>query len=97
MIRTFTNPKDIVLDNACGSGSFLVSAVLEDRDFIGIELNKENILHHKHKIDMIKVCNERIEKANQQFNNEKIQRKLGEEDKKPKNGEIFTLYMPLLP
>lgn len=25
LIRTYTNPGDIVLDNACGSGSFLLS------------------------------------------------------------------------
>ena len=37
LIRTFTNPNDIVLDNACGSGSFLVAAALEGRHFIGVE------------------------------------------------------------
>ncbi len=97
LIRTFTNPGDVVLDNACGSGSFLVSAVLEGRNFIGIELNKENILHHEHKVDMIKVCNERIEKAKEQFKQKKFQRNLLEEHKYPQNGDIFTLYMPLLP
>jgi len=67
LIRTYTTPGEIVLDNACGSGSFLVSAVLEGRDFIGIELNKENILHHKERVDMIKVCDERIKKARHEF------------------------------
>jgi DNA modification methylase len=95
LIRTFTNSGDIVLDNACGSGSFLVSAVLEGRNFIGIELNEENILHHKYKIDMIKVCNERIEVAKKEFVHKKKQRKLFEEHK-PKNGDAFTLNMPLL-
>src|SRR3989338_7018330 len=33
LIRTFTKKGDIVLDNACGSGSFLVSAKLEERNF----------------------------------------------------------------
>jgi len=37
LIRTFTKPGDIVLDNACGSGSFLLSAILENRQFIGVE------------------------------------------------------------
>lgn len=37
LIRTFTNEGDIVLDNACGSGSFLISALLENRQFIGIK------------------------------------------------------------
>jgi len=34
LIKTFTNPGNIVLDNACGSGSFLLSAILENRQFI---------------------------------------------------------------
>lgn len=63
LIRTFTRPENIVLDNTCGSGSFLVSAVLEDRKFIGIEKNKETILHKREKIDLIKICNDRIRKA----------------------------------
>lgn len=63
LIRTYTNPGNIVLDNACGSGSFLVSAVLEGRNFIGIEKNKEVHLFKKSKIDYIKVCEERILKA----------------------------------
>ena len=36
LIRTYTNEGDIVLDNACGSGSFLKAAELENRRFIGI-------------------------------------------------------------
>src|SRR3989344_307726 len=79
LIRTFTNLGDIILDNTCGSGSFLVSAVLEGRNFIGIELNKENILHHKHKINMIEICNKRIERAKKEYDNRKAQKKLVEE------------------
>ena len=63
LIRTFTKPGDIVLDNACGSGSFLVSAVLENRNFIGIEKNEQALLHKAEPIDYIAVCNERILKA----------------------------------
>ena len=37
MIRTYTNPGDVVLDNTFGSGSFLVAALMEGRNFIGIE------------------------------------------------------------
>jgi site-specific DNA-methyltransferase (adenine-specific) len=37
LIRTYTNEGDLVLDNACGSGSFLVAAMLEGRNFVGIE------------------------------------------------------------
>lgn len=37
LIKTFTNPGDVVLDNTSGAGSFLISALLEGRNFIGIE------------------------------------------------------------
>jgi len=63
LIKTFTKPGDIILDNTCGSGSFLVSAVLEDRLFIGIEKNEEVFLHKKHHIDYIEICNKRIKEA----------------------------------
>ena len=42
LIKTFTNEGDVILDNTCGSGSFLVSAILEKRNFIGFEKN-ENV------------------------------------------------------
>ena len=41
LIRTYTNAGDTVLDNAFGSGTFLVSAKLENRKYIGIEKEKE--------------------------------------------------------
>ena len=50
LIRTFTKPNQIVLDNTCGSGSFLVASKLEGRNFIGIEKNKDV---HLHKINLI--------------------------------------------
>jgi DNA modification methylase len=40
-IRTYSNIGDTVLDNAFGSGTFLVSAFLEGRKYIGIEKEKE--------------------------------------------------------
>lgn len=40
MVRTYTNPGDLVLDNTCGSGSFPLAAMLEGRNFIGIEKNE---------------------------------------------------------
>lgn len=64
LIRTYTDPGDIVLDNASGSGSFLVAAKLERRHFIGIELNKETVLHRDKALDMIKVTDARLEEAN---------------------------------
>lgn len=60
LIKTFSKPGDIILDNACGSGSFLLSAILEDRKFIGIEKNEDVLLHKIKKTDYIKVCSERI-------------------------------------
>jgi DNA modification methylase len=67
LIRTFTNTGDVVLDNACGSGSFLLSAILEDRKYIGIEKNEDVLLHKVQPIDYIQVCNDRITGINQDF------------------------------
>lgn len=63
LIRTYTNPGDTVLDNACGSGSFLVSAVLEERNFIGMELNKNPLLHKKYEVDYVSISKKRIDEA----------------------------------
>jgi DNA modification methylase len=63
LIKTFTNEGDVVLDNACGSGSFLVAAVLEKRNYIGIEKNEETFLFKKEAINYVKLSEERIEKA----------------------------------
>lgn len=37
LIRTYSNPGDVVLDNTCGSGSTGVACVAENRSFTGIE------------------------------------------------------------
>jgi site-specific DNA-methyltransferase (adenine-specific) len=63
LVRTYTNKGDIVLDNACGSGSFLLSALLEGRRFIGIEKNENAQLHKVHETDYIKICKDRIKEA----------------------------------
>lgn len=60
LIKTYTKPGDVVLDNACGSGSFLLSAILEGRNFIGIEKNEDVLLHKVHPVDYIKICTDRI-------------------------------------
>ena len=39
LIQTFSRPGDLVLDPFCGSGSTLLAAKLQDRQFIGIELD----------------------------------------------------------
>lgn len=62
LIRTYSNPGDIILDNACGSGSFLLAAALEHRNYIGIEKNQDTLLHKVKAIDYIQVCNNRLSK-----------------------------------
>ena len=59
-VKTYTDIGDVVLDNASGSGSFLVAALLEGRNFIGIEKNKEVHLFKDKKIDYIKFSKKRI-------------------------------------
>ena len=41
LIKTYTNPGDVVLDNCMGSGSTGVACVNTGRRFIGMELDKE--------------------------------------------------------
>jgi site-specific DNA-methyltransferase (adenine-specific) len=67
LVRTYTNPGDIILDNACGSGSFLLAALFERRKFIGIEKNENGLLHKIQSTDYIKVCLDRIEEAYQKL------------------------------
>ena len=60
LIRTYTNPGDLILDNTFGSGSFLVSSVLEGRNFVGIEKNEDVALFKTEAIDYIEVAKQRI-------------------------------------
>lgn len=73
LIKTYTNEGDIILDNACGSGSFLISAIIEKRNFIGIEKNENVLLHKKQNIDYIEICNKRIKEAQKQIKIEESQ------------------------
>lgn len=63
LIRTYTNPGDVVLDNSFGSGSFLVAAALEGRAFCGIEKNEDVHLFKKDAIDYLDVAYGRILKT----------------------------------
>lgn len=63
LIRMFTKPGDIVLDNAFGSGSFLVAAAMEERRYLGIEKNEEVHLFKKERIDYVNVAWQRLEEV----------------------------------
>lgn len=65
LIRMFTGLEDVVLDNAFGSGSFLVAAAMEGRRYIGIEKNEEVHLFKKERIDYMAVAHERLEEVRQ--------------------------------
>lgn len=79
LIKTFTKPGDIILDNACGSGSFLISALLENRNFIGIEKNVDVKLHKVNITDYIEVCVNRIEETIKEIEFDKMNPRLFQE------------------
>lgn len=60
LIRTFTNPNDLVLDNAFGSGSFLVAAKAEYRRFIGIEKNESVEQFKCEQVNLIEIAQKRL-------------------------------------
>ncbi len=62
LVRTYSNPGDVVLDNASGSGSFLLAAGLEGRRFIGIERNSEVHMFKNMRADYIEVARRRLER-----------------------------------
>jgi len=60
LIKTYSSPGDVVLDNAFGSGSFLVAAARSGRVPVGIELN-QNVERFKNSgLDMMDVANTRL-------------------------------------
>ncbi len=63
LVRTYTNPGDLVLDNTFGSGSFLVAALLEGRNFVGIEKNVDVTQFKNKEIDYIDIAKMRLDKA----------------------------------
>lgn len=40
LVRQYSDPGALVLDNCCGSGAFLISALLERRRFLGMEASE---------------------------------------------------------
>ena len=69
LVRLFTATGDVVLDNAFGSGSFLVAAALEGRKFIGIEKNEEVHLFKEERIDYLEVAKSRLEEVERTVEN----------------------------
>jgi site-specific DNA-methyltransferase (adenine-specific) len=63
LIRTYSEPGDLVLDNACGSGTFPLAAAMENRQFIGIELNEDGARFKESSIDWLSICSSRFESA----------------------------------
>jgi site-specific DNA-methyltransferase (adenine-specific)/modification methylase len=63
LVRTFSNEGDVVLDNAFGSGSFLVAAAMESRRFIGIERNEEVHLFKDEQIDYVALAADRLRRT----------------------------------
>lgn len=53
LIKTYTNENNIVLDNVMGSGSTIVACINTNRQYIGMELNKEYFEIAKNRIENI--------------------------------------------
>ena len=60
LIRTYSNHNDVVLDNAFGSGSFVVAAAMEGRRVIGIELNEAIQAFKMEPVDLLDVARFRL-------------------------------------
>ena len=67
LVRTFTKPGEVILDNTFGSGSFLLSAHLEGRKFFGIEKNDESFRFKKEPVDYIDIASRRLENHGAKF------------------------------
>jgi site-specific DNA-methyltransferase (adenine-specific) len=60
LVRTYTNPGDVVLDPCFGSGSFLVAAAMEGRRWLGMEVNQGGEAFRKEKLDLVAVARARL-------------------------------------
>lgn len=63
LVRTYTAPGDTVLDNAFGSGSFVIAAAQEGRRAIGIELNRNIEAFKEEALDLVSVAEDRLSAA----------------------------------
>ncbi|MCD8909516.1 site-specific DNA-methyltransferase [Mammaliicoccus sciuri] len=66
LVKTYSNLGDTILDNTCGSGSFLVSALLEGRNFIGIDKDIDSNRFKDDNVSYVEISKQRIKSA---FNN----------------------------
>ncbi|MES2457838.1 MAG: site-specific DNA-methyltransferase [Bacteroidota bacterium] len=83
LVRTFTDPGAVVLDNACGCGSYPLAALKENRSFIGIEKNQGAFKHKDIPIDFIRIAKQRIDEEIAQQNtteNRNIKTKIDHEN-----------------
>lgn len=69
LIRTYTNEGDTVLDNCMGSGSTGVACKNADRNFIGIEINKDYFNIAKQRIESGLVVGEQDKKELEKYSN----------------------------
>ena len=59
LIKTYTNEGDVVLDNCIGSGTTAIAAIKENRNFVGIELDK----------DYVSISSQRMDEAYREIKN----------------------------
>lgn len=57
-IKTYTNEEMLVLDNCMGSGSTGIACINTNRNFIGIELDKQYFDIAKERLTSYKKCND---------------------------------------
>ena len=72
LVRTYSKPGDTVLDNAFGSGSFLVSALLEGRSYVGIERNEGVTDAAGNPLDLLQVAQQRLEAATKEMESDTL-------------------------
>src|SRR5690606_26414987 len=55
LIRTYTNPGEIILDNCMGSGTTAVAATLERRNWIGFETEPKYVEIANKRLDSLEI------------------------------------------